>query len=203
MEAASAEGRTFYPISDLEEVVTRTRVRQELSNLSDLDGTLDKIFVPRKIHDHKTRVFKIFVILTLMGKPGAIKDFIDDDIYDLDLPFERATTEGTPKARDQYLRNPQIPRRGSHNEIGIFKRWGAEDVENFMEKQHAVCVPIFDFDTQPGALVSHYHLHGKTILPYIHNGENGARGMGRSDVWKVRIHPAHIICKALGVSGPS
>lgn len=199
-EAASAEGRTFYPISDLEEVVTETRVRQELGNFPDLDGILDKIFVPRTVSGHLTRVFKIFVILTLMSKPEAIQDFIDDEIYDLDLPFERTTPEGTSKTRDQYLRNSKIPGRTSHSEIGIFNRWSPEDIENFMMKQHAVCVPIFDFDTQPGAPVSHYNLHGQTILPYIENEEHGSRSVGRSDVWRVKIHPAHSNSKALGVS---
>jgi hypothetical protein len=199
-KAASAEGRIFYPINDLEKVVTRIRVRQEISNVRDLDEILDKIFVPRTVFDHKTRVFKIFVILTLIGKPEAIQDFINGELYDLDLPFERIISKGTPKTRDQYLRNPQIPRR-SHIEIGLFERWAPRDIESFMEKQHAVCVPIFDFDTQPGAPVSYYNLHEQTILPYIENEENVFRSEERSDVWRVKIHPAHIICKGLGVSG--
>ncbi|KAG8163178.1 hypothetical protein KVR01_007656 [Diaporthe batatas] len=193
-DAVSAERRTFYPISDLEEVVTRTTARQELGNRPDVEEILDHIFVPRIVSNHKTRAFKIFVILTLMGKPEAIRDFIDDETYDLDLPIERPVTDGTSTNRDQYIRNPQIMGRG-RREINIFKRWAAADTESFVEKQHAVCVPIFDFDTQPGAPVSHYNLHGQTVLPYIENGENGSRGEGRSDVWKVKIHPAHIICQ--------
>lgn len=199
-EAVSAEKRTFYAISDLEAVVTRITARQELGDVHDVDEILDQIFNPRTISNHKTRVFRIFVILTLMGKPAAIKDFIDDEIYDLDLPFERTTAEGILKNRDQYLRNRQIPGR-SHSEVGIFKRWTAVDIESFMEKQHAVCVPIFDLNTQGGAPVSHYNLHGQTILPFIENDQHSLRSEGRSDVWSVKIHPAHIICGALGVSG--
>lgn len=199
-DAVSAEARTFYPISDLQDVVTRDTARQEIGNGPDVDAILDHIFVTRTISDHKTRAFKIFVILTLMGKPETIRDFVRDGIYDLDLPFERPTAEGTLKNRDQYIRNSQILGRG-RSEIDIFKRWAAADVESFVEKQHAVCVPIFDFDNQPGAPVSHYNLHGKTILPYIENDEHGLRGEGRSDVWRVKIHPAHIICGGLYVSG--
>lgn len=198
-DAVDAEGRTFFPISDLEQVVTRTTARQELGNIPDLDAILDHIFLPRKVSDHKTRAFKIFVILILVGKPEAIRDFIDEETYDLDLPFERPTAEKTLKSRNHYIRNTQIPGR-SHSEITTFRRWAAKDLDIFVEKQHAVCVPIFDFDSQPGAPVSHYNLHGQTIIPYIENEEHGLRSEGRSDVWRVKIHPAHAICPGIWVS---
>lgn len=200
--APRPEPRTFYPINHLVKVVTMTRARQELtcSGVPNIDGILNKIFISETISDHRTRLFKIFVILTLIEKTEAIQTFIRDGIYDLDLPFEKKLSDGTRKTRNQYLRNPQIPRRAEFNDINVFKDWTPIDIENFMEKQHAICVPIFEFNTEPSAPVSHYNLHPQTILPYIENEENAKRCEGRSDVWKVKLHPAHIICETLDVS---
>lgn len=105
----------------------------------------------------------VFAILVLIREGPAVVDLLEE-ITDLDLPISRA--------RCKILRT--------------FSQWTAKAVEDFDRDQWSFISPIFD---QVGL---HYELNDHVVLPFIEDNErHGLISGGYSQVWSVRIHPAH------------
>jgi hypothetical protein len=194
--SAVREGKDFLPINALDRIVTKRRVRQELANVPDrilpeqLDYLTDHIWEVKspslsKSSSKKTTRRKIFAVLALMQKVGHIMDFINEGIYDSDLPFTLA--EGSRKGLRQLARKGED---GTLHFIQLFTSWQIFEQEYFDNFQWQVLAPYFVLSTKKDPKILHYNLENRIIMPFNEDHEvNHAGGFG--DVWRVKIHPAH------------
>lgn len=103
------------------------------------------------------RFIKIFALLVYMGQEKYIKDFIEYDISDNDLPLHRLET---PKATRLVVRGED-----DRNPIPLFRDWRLFMIESFCSMQYRFSVPFFEMDSRCGT-VMHYDLPPTTILPW-------------------------------------
>jgi hypothetical protein len=197
------ERKKFLPNDALDRIITRKRVRQELSRHMEeppkkLDILTDKIWEittpsPSKSLGKKTTRRKIFAILGLMDKVKDIIDFIQDGLHDRDLPFELLD------GQRPMLRLYGKGKDGNTNRIPLFDKWRAHELESFNNYQWELISPYFQLSTETNRKVLHYNFQNRIILPFIEDVERTGRAGGRAeggfgDVWRVKIHPAHHNC---------
>jgi len=196
LRSAVREGKDFLPINDLDRIVTRKSVRQELANLGravlpeQLDELTDRIWEIKspsfsKSSSKKTTRRRIFAILALMQKVGYIVEFIKEGIYDSDLPF--ILSEGSHKGLRQLARKGE---EGALHPIQLFSKWQIFEQEYFDTFQWQVLAPYFVLSTKKDPKILHYNLENMTIMPFVEDHEVKHTG-GFGDVWRVKIHPAH------------
>ncbi|CZR58460.1 uncharacterized protein PAC_08352 [Phialocephala subalpina] len=197
--STSRERENFLPLDALEEIVTRKRVRLELANLpvilpEQLDYLTDHIWevawlFRSESSSKETTRRRLFAILSLLQKEGQIVDFINEDLYDSDLPF--VLSEGSRKGL------PQLNRKGEDgglHSIQLFAKWRIYEIESFDNWQWKLLAPYFQLSTTKDQKVLHYNLADRVILPFIEDedGDDAAgQWRGSGDVWRVKIHPAH------------
>lgn len=194
-EAAGRERKEFLPIDALERIATKSSVRGEFARLDSIaphkvdlytDQVCDKITTPQgSSSNKKTTRRKIFAILVLMQKLETISDFIDEGLYDNDLPFILA--EGPEKWLRELKTNRK--RNGNQQPVKLFKGWKIHEIESFDRYQWQLLGPYFVLNTKKHPKVRHYALDSHTILPFIEDEEVKPGGFG--DVSRVKIHPAH------------
>ena len=199
----SGERKKFLPNDALDGIITKERVRQELGRQmstppKELDTLTDEIWEvmtpsASKSRGKETTRRKIFAILGLMDKVKDIIDFIRDELYDSDLPFE--LVDG-PRP---LLRLYGKVKEGSTNRIPLFDKWKPHELESFHNYQWGLMAPYFQLITEADRRVLHYNLRDGIILPFIEDVEQdtatGDRKKGGfGDVWRVKIHPAHHNC---------
>lgn len=200
-QTGSTDSREFYPIDDLEEVVTKDRAREVFANHGDteIETVIGEIFDTKTVSGNTTRRFKIFVNLALMEKPQLIAEFIKEGLFDLHLPLEKVQVAGAPKGRFHLVRKPRSQDEKLSDPISFFENWSQPDIASFLNTQHEVCVPIFDLttDEDPTTKLSHYKLHKQAVLPFIEDDQDNQGAGGCADVWKVKLHAAHHnLCKS-------
>lgn len=194
------ERKKFLPNDARDRIITRKRVRQELSRHmvvppEELDTLTDEIWEittpsPSKSPGRETTRRKIFAILGLMDKVKDITDFIQGKLHDNDLPFE--LLDG-PRP---LLRLSGKGRDGSAGCIPLFDKWRAHELESFNNYQWELIAPYFELITETNRKVLHYNLQNRIILPFVEDVERAGRAGGRAEggygeVWRVKIHPAH------------
>lgn len=190
--ANGREEREFLPIDALERTITRTRVQQEIRDvvpfekLEDFTAQIWEVTSApfSKSPSKKTTRRKIFAILALMQKTSEIVGFIEEKLYDSDLPF--IISDGSSPG----LR--QLVCKGNDDElhrIQLFAKWSTFELEYFSNAQRHFLAPYFRLSTKEKPKIKHYVLENQSILPFIENEEK--REGGFSDVWRVKIHPAH------------
>ncbi|KAE8448390.1 hypothetical protein EG329_009634 [Mollisiaceae sp. DMI_Dod_QoI] len=200
------EGKKFLPNNSLEEIITRERVRKELSHLKvvqcdGLDSLTDEILKvtspsSSKSSGKETTRMRIFAILGLMEKIEEIVYFVKGDLHDCDLPF--ILREGL---RPGTLRLCRKCKGGKLSSIPLFvpDKWRTHDLELFDTYQWQLLAPYFQLSTDTNRKVLHYNLEENSIiLPFIEDdeitrGHRRAEG-GYGEVWRVKIHPAHHNC---------
>ena len=130
---------------------------------------------------------KVFAILVGIGKSKSICAFVRENIADKDLPLVRFYSEphiSTRRNGHPYtLRTKGSPEKA----IEAMADWSDRDIRNFCREQWWVLAPVFDE-------MKHYELDDSCVLPFIedHEGEHDqTKSGGYSQVWGVRIHPAH------------
>ncbi|KAI0539598.1 kinase-like protein [Xylaria digitata] len=195
---SSADKKKFLPLDQLETIVNET----------DVQNLLDRIFTTRppsvqdicpqpefqdtenKIQDNSRR--KIFAILVLISKVRLIRDFITENITDINLPLEeRTTVSGT------FL----VPRDVDPDPNYALKQtpggWTCNDMAHFCREQLAISAPYFARAEDLGNNVHHYVLSPNDILPFVKPGTDD-RGNPAflnqgffSTVRRVKIHHAH------------
>jgi hypothetical protein len=190
--SAEKERKEFLPLDALNNIVTSNRVRRELEKLgiippAKLDQLTDKIWkVSSPSSSTKTTRRKILAILALIKKVEKIVDFIEEDLYDSDLPF--ILSNGTiPGSR-------QLDRKGKNRKpeaIQLFNKWEVHELESFEHNQWHLLAPYFHLSTKEDPKVLHYNLERRIILPFAEDNEVKHEGGGFGDVWKVTMHPAH------------
>lgn len=194
--SAIREGKEFVPNDDLERIVTKHRVRQELANvlqgipIDELDHLTEQIWEvkPAVVSESPSKMTtrrRIFAILALMQKVDQIKDFIREDLYDSDMPF--VLSEGPRKGvRHMYWKDEG----GNLHSVQAFAQWQPFEIDSFDNYQWELLAPYFHLCTKSDPKILHYNLENRTILPFIEDEEVKHAG-GYGDVWRVKIHPAH------------
>ncbi|KAH4034910.1 hypothetical protein HBI56_030280 [Parastagonospora nodorum] len=191
--AAGPTQPLFLPLSELENLVTERNVRQELKR-SGLTGGLDKILLdvlrpqkPQTDTDITTTRRKIFAILCLMDRSKDIRAFIEEEIFDADLPFEFKS--GRRVLRSLKKGQPGVAiRLFTHSNI-----WDYPSLDLFEDYQKRFMAPYFKLKTRK---LRPYILHRCVILPFLGiEAKNGAYSVEietlYSVVSRVEIHPAH------------
>ncbi|TVY16217.1 Cyclin-dependent kinase 14 [Lachnellula arida] len=113
----------------------------------------------------------LFAILVYLRKEKLIQKFADEQITDSNLPFNLAL---------DFLKG-EI--RGTLSKV--FAGWPPHDINEFYHIQWSFSAPVFD------QLHKHYEMDEHVIMPFVESEEDNARQGGYSEVWRVRIHPAH------------
>lgn len=206
-ESQTTAKGSYLPLDALNRIVTRERVFQELKHhdvrpSDELGSLTDKIWdivtspSSSESRKKKTTRRRIFAILGLMEQFGEIVAFVDDDLYDSDLPFE--LSKGVRPGLLQLYRKDKD---GNLNPIKLFEKWKAHELESFNTYQFQLTAPYFRLSTETKRKVRHYHFEENSIiLPFIEDDEvrrgNSLSEGGYGDVWRVKIHPAHHNCCA-------
>lgn len=189
----SRHRQEFLPNDALDRIVTRQRIRYELSNHQvclpeELDQLTDRVweitthFSSLEKQPRQTTRRRLFGVLGLMDKIEAIVDFINENLYDSDLPFILA--EGPRRGLRQF------ELKGGEEPIQLFSKWETFRIEYFNSCQWRFTVPYFRLEEK--GRPKHYLLEKETILPFVKDEELDAHVPGvLGDFWRVEIHPAH------------
>lgn len=128
------------------------------------------------------RARNLFALLAYLRKGDEICAFLDEDISDEDLPFERS------KREDRKCDFSLDRKDGS--KINALDHWKPSELESLGRKQWYMIAPVFK------ERMDHYVLHKNTVLPFITKEEEGGEqinqtGGGYSDVFTTCIHTSH------------
>jgi hypothetical protein len=113
--------------------------------------------------------------LAYVGKGANICRLLQEGITDRDLPLVRAS-DGSFALQRQ-----------TGESIKTFEEWSDEDLEDFDRIQYWMTAPVFQDK-------KHYNLDENAILPFMKfkaSETQQAKQGGYSEVFPVRIHPAH------------
>jgi hypothetical protein len=119
----------------------------------------------------------LYATLAYIKRGADICALLNEGITDKDLPLVRKPND----------RNAPLYRRcGNH--VQTMTTWRPKYRENFDRVQWWMTSPVFEEG-------EHYYLDEKAVLPFIHLDANeaslGTKQGGYSEVYPVRIHPAH------------
>lgn len=136
---------------------------------------------------------KIFGTLVRINKAAWITNFISEGLYDSDLPFY------FPNSNEQHEPVMRRTRKGHSVPVHCFTvpRWKPFERESFEQYQWEFQAPFFEVTPTNGQRRRplHYELGYNSILPFTEDFEGEGMGdmisAGYSEVWRVRIHPAH------------
>ncbi|CAG8978538.1 hypothetical protein HYALB_00012269 [Hymenoscyphus albidus] len=167
----------FLPNDKLNEIVARDCVHYQLSHHN------------LELNSKETTRKKIFAILGLMDKFEAILDFINEELFDTDLPFT-LTVGALPGTR--RLTRKQHNQKQSSGEVKLipipfFENWKTHELESFDRYQWCLTAPYFHTAQNPTKI------HCITVwnMDEEVSGRPERNQGGFSDVWRVKIHPAH------------
>ncbi|PTD10171.1 hypothetical protein FCULG_00007544 [Fusarium culmorum] len=137
---------------------------------------------------------EIFAILSLIDKVSTIESFIQDGLFDHDLPFRylRQTDSFDGNTRPWVMKTCDLHRES--REIPFFRKWSNKEAESFEGRQWKVHIPVFTGIPETTDKPTHYVLAKKANLPYISTTEVGRGGFGAVD--RVEIHASHAITSA-------
>jgi hypothetical protein len=193
----------FYPISDLQRILTTYNVQQVLKEtipelaedeskeeLNELIGHICGTPRNRSPNGQAQRASRqrLFAILILGEKAQSIRCLVDCGVDDSDLPLQI----GTPSlslGSDDSGTDSTLYTRGDHGfkrPLKCFGNWSDHEVEWFIDKQYAALCPFFDLNSEN---VCRYLLHQRIILPFTEYAQAGEGG--QASVHKISIHPAH------------
>ncbi|KAF4625921.1 hypothetical protein G7Y89_g12242 [Cudoniella acicularis] len=113
---------------------------------------------------------KVFAILLLIERPGTIGRFIDEEVYDVDLPLRKVPRKKNSKAFSLCRRD------GSDSSLKCFEGWNRATLERFERSQWRVMAPFFSGGEKKK--VKHYTLEPDEILPFTYRecASTGAHG---------------------------
>lgn len=192
------KSKDFLPLDRLEQLVTRDAVREALKAhfpgilSSQLDFCTDYICRRRMVQTHPPRHVKyasrqrLFTILAMCAKLDRLGFFIEAQISDHDLPFIRPR-ESPGELCSKY---------DTSKAISCSNGWTYPELNAFDHTQWQVISPYFSKPSKTsGEKATHYQLHPMDILPFIDDNNEGLEQKvvpgGQSQVFKIKIHPAH------------
>ncbi|RSL50902.1 hypothetical protein CEP53_008632 [Fusarium sp. AF-6] len=154
----------FLPLDDLESILSKEVVEEILCKAKGLGITgAEAVEIRKQICGNRSepRRMKILATLILIGKVRYIRSFLDQDVWDNQLPLIHDLNEP------------------------VFQGWKPNHVESFRERQYRVVAPVFDFTT-----MNHGEFRLKAPMPFLERLEWKSRG-AHGSISKVRIHPEH------------
>lgn len=189
----------FIPVDIFDELVTKSSVREELlriyqneNKLSDaeLDGYTDLIYPQSK---------KIFAIVIYGSSGSCSKDlcsFVDEEITDDLLPFSRGCSGVDKKSYSLCTTKHSSCTKVDHISCGIQALLRRSQVirADFDRDQWVVQAPVFSRTRDGPDVIPHFPLESNVVLPFVEDHQRipeKVRSGGYSDVWGIRIHPAH------------
>lgn len=186
----SAEGTDnwFIPHDQLNQILDRRSVTDEVITLfndetpQQLEQLVDRILGQGKISQVECR--KIFAVLVIIGQARSIKQFIDNNISDADIPLKTSPEDGfkiTAFHIKQETTSPRITPKG----------WSNTNYRNFLDYQWCVNAPVFTRDKSHDDNIP--VLGEQTIFPWIpdHSLKDQNHKTGHSEVRPVKIHESH------------
>jgi hypothetical protein len=203
-ESIEKDGR-FLPLDKLASLVTPKSIEQELQQYGlteDLRNIAEDILKikPGTQPDDGTTRRKIFAILVMLRRAGAIVDVIKEEIWDDALPF----CIGKGPKEDVYRK----AQKGTPLEpIVFFRKWKIDKREAFDYFQWQMTAPYFRLSWKTRKKVHHYDLEPRAVLPFIEERpkDDTVRhptdySGGTSTVRKLKIHLSHHDCHKEQVS---
>jgi hypothetical protein len=182
VESPAEQGIFFIPNNELERMITQENIKTELQRILVYENPRDCEKTASSIV-HQAR--KIFATLVLLGRPAFIQPLLDEGLTDEHLPLSRIET--TDNVHGSLRFNYSL-RTCSGRPVKALRIWESHAIEEFLRVQWMFLAPVFDF----GEEIKHYDLPDNCVLPFIEDEERtNAKSGGYSEVWGVRIHPAH------------
>jgi hypothetical protein len=174
---------SFVPESKKREIITPETVADEIRSAL---PQMDFGWIQERAKQVMDNSLNLFAILAYIGKAGDICSFLDEEVTDHDLPFERSNR--SDKDRFHLCRSGQ-------KEIRSLEQWDPKKLEKLGVNQWIMLAPIFAGQIPQ----KHRKLHMNTILPFIgfqRIGEEGEMnisltGGGYSTIFRAQIHPSH------------
>ncbi|KAF2691223.1 hypothetical protein K458DRAFT_426577 [Lentithecium fluviatile CBS 122367] len=173
---ANARQGMFWPEKLLRRILTRDRISDALQRLNGEPVT--DIILPTTERS-PNEYLKIFAVLALMEQEDRIRDFINENVCDRDLPLVEYEGEETWKF---MLALSQAP----HRRLDFLRDWKVSERELFFRWQHCVNVPFLDFAPDRKS-IKHVDFPSGTIMPWSSVAVVGEGGF--STILKVHIHP--------------
>lgn len=201
----SGDGEQFLPINMFEKLMTKKTILSELvrvlshysaESLRKLVDTICDEANDLKLPSTTRKI--IFATLVCIDKAHCVTVFIDEDLYDCYLPFKFANKLAN-KLRHDFV----LYRKTSSNDQVQIQRiskmgWSIRERENFQNYQWRFLAPYFEMVSDgKRRWPLHYIFDDEQVLPFVEDSSKEGRGEpsmvsgGYSDVWRVRIHPAH------------
>lgn len=192
----------FLPVDELHKIITFDTVYAELFRVlghvkcqDDLKSISYNICDETKFpKSPSTSRKKLFATLVCINKAACISDFIHENIYDCHLPFYFTNSH----QQDAYVYRKA--KNGDEARVQCFETmsWSILDCENFQKYQWGFLAPYLEIISNgKRKRPRHYDFDDGQVLPFVEDSrkqsseEPSMFSGGYSDVWRVRIHPAH------------
>ncbi|KAJ4295595.1 hypothetical protein N0V90_007608 [Kalmusia sp. IMI 367209] len=201
--AEGRNGQLFLPGNELGHLINLSNIIKELkiaerqreTGKRDVGSIALQIWNPITTRKSEASRQRIFAILCLLREAAEIVSFIEEGIYDHDLPFIFKADPSDDVYRKVDFESTEKP-------ILLFrsKLWIPSLRESFDMYQWQMLAPVFNLSYDYDQKVLHYDLKDQTILPFMKdNFEDNDIGVsqtlwsegGLSFVRRVKIHQAH------------
>jgi hypothetical protein len=157
---------------------------RESSNHNTENGAENAIEASDRARNPTLRSYiKIYALLVLCEKQPSLKEFIDADIHDDDLPFIQCKQGRLGSFRLALSRHQAT-------EISCLRSWKCTEVEQFYGFQFNVLIPYFCSSTDPKAPVKDVKYTKGAIMPWIKDDLSRQERGGYGIVSCIRIHSA-------------
>lgn len=200
-EMKGPKNKPFLPNDKRDEIITFSNIKSELRrvelepNVESIAADVwDIVTLKRDGKTENTSRRVIFTILCMVNRASVIQDFIEEQLYDYDLPFVFTNSAG-----DAYYQTLS----GTKTPINLFKMpsWDNLGRQAFERNQGGIYPTLFTLSYPPESIVREYRLKDGVVLPFledqVHDAVEGVsyesyiRFGGFSVVRRVQIHDAH------------
>ncbi|KAK0719385.1 kinase-like domain-containing protein [Lasiosphaeris hirsuta] len=176
-----------FPLSKLELAAEAYRIcgSGEQSWHSHFEATASTRTVRRLRPPEDESYRKILAILILIDRPSRIRDFVEEEVCDADLPLEKFPSSG--KLSSHW----ELRRRDGKAALKCFnkkRKWRQSTLRKFEAAQWIVLAPYLGQDSRKVAL--RYKIPDSAILPFTTWKRISSSG-GFSKVFEAEIHPDH------------
>jgi hypothetical protein len=167
---------SLIPRSALEELITIPHVTADIQAR---DPDIDEAEAAKYAEVVCKCASRLYATLAYTKKGADIKGLLNEGVTDDDLPFVRKANEKTKFALN----------RKNGGAIETLDSWTSKHLRKFDQHQWWMSAPVFKLNEEL------YELDDKTILPFVvfeaPEGIETKKQGGYSEVYPVRIHPAH------------
>lgn len=194
IEWPSGAGSYFIPVDSLNDIMQLPDIIEELEK--EFPGDTEDIrrsVAPTTYSSAK----RLLAVLVCCNQQSIFLDLLRENVTDQDLPFTRIESL---RITGGYAQRFKLARKShsecqlmDHDNCGIRALEKLEDMDDtvtLFRNQWLVLAPVFRRMEDPRK-IQHLELNVACILPFTEERKSELRQGGYSDVWPVRIHPAH------------